>query len=133
MSVPQFFSVNGLSASSKANIKAIPHYYGLVGYIKYLNDYSFLETSGWVRYAQNIPIHVDLNLRYQLDQTLWLGVGASSSKVLHLEAGIVLFSNIGIESPLRIGYSYEDGFNEIANPFGNTHEISLSYAWDTRR
>lgn len=133
LSMPQFFSVNGITPNNKANIKAIPHYYGMIGYIKYLNDYSFLEPSAIVRYAQNIPVHVDLSLKYQLDQTLWLGVGASSSKVVHMEAGIVLGENIGLSSPFRISYSYEDGFNELAAPFGNTHEISLSYAWDTRR
>ncbi|MBK9932018.1 MAG: PorP/SprF family type IX secretion system membrane protein [Saprospiraceae bacterium] len=133
LSMPQLFSINGLNSITNANITALPHYYGMVGYIKYLNDYSFLETTGWVRYIQNVPIHIDANLKYQLDQTLWLGVGASNSKVIHLEAGVVLYSNIGLETPIRISYSYEDGFNAIANPFGNTHEVSLSYAWDTRR
>lgn len=133
VSMPQLFSVNGLGGSNKADLKSIPHFYGLFGYIKYLNDFSFIETNVWGRYVQNTPIHIDLNLKYQLDQTLWLGIGGSSSKVIHLEAGVVLYSNIGLQTPIRVGYSFEDGFNEIANPFGKTHEISISYAWDTRR
>lgn len=132
-SMPQLFSINSLNSSNKAGIKSIPHFYGLAGYIKYLNDYSFIETSAWVKYVQNIPINVDLNLKYQLDQTLWLGLGMSSAKILHLEGGIVLGENLGWDTPLRIGYSFEDGFNDIANPFGKTHEISINYAWDTRR
>ena len=132
-SMPQLFSINSLTSSNKAAIKSIPHLYGLVGYIKYLNDYSFIESSAWVKYVQNIPINVDLNIKYQLDQTLWLGMGMSSAKILHLEGGIVLSENIGWDTPLRIGYSYEDGFNQIASPFGKTHEISINYAWDTRR
>lgn len=132
-SMPQLFSIASLNNASKANIKAIPHYYGIAGYIKYLNDYSYIETSVWVKYVQNIPINADLNFKYQLDQNLWLGVGMSSAKILHLEGGIVLSSaNIGWDTPLRIGYSYEDGYNQIANPFGKTHEISLSFAWTTR-
>jgi len=132
-SMPQLFSVNSLNSAAKANIKAIPHYYGIAGYIKYLNDYSFIETSAWVKYVQNIPINADLNIKYQLDQNLWLGVGMSTAKILHLEGGIVLSSaNIGWETPLRIGYSFEDGFNQIANPFGKTHEVSISFAWSTR-
>ncbi|MEP7267183.1 MAG: PorP/SprF family type IX secretion system membrane protein, partial [Saprospiraceae bacterium] len=133
-SMPQLFSVNGLSSNvNRPGIKAVPHFYGLAGYIKYLNDYSFLETTSWIKYVQNTPINVDLNLKYQLDQTLWLGFGLSSTKIFHAEAGIVLSSNIGWETPIRIGYSFEDGFTEFANPFGMTHEISISFAWDTRR
>ncbi|MEP7269768.1 MAG: type IX secretion system membrane protein PorP/SprF [Saprospiraceae bacterium] len=82
---------------------------------------------------QNTPLSINLNLKFQMDQTFWIGVGASKSKYFRVECGIILGENIGSSIPLRIGYSFEDGFSDSSNFFGKTHEISLSYSWDTRR
>lgn len=133
LSMAQLLSINSINKEDNYSIRYIPHFYFVAGYIKYLNDDAFLETTSWVKYVQGSSLGVDLNIKYQMDQSFWIGAGASKSKSIRFEIGLVLGENIGFDNQMRIGYSYEDGFNQFANIFGKTHEINISYAFDSRK
>ena len=82
-SVPQ---VVGLDYTFKTEngeflTKRIQHFYGQLGFIKFFDNDSFLEPSIWVKYAQNAPFNADINLRYQLPISFWIGTGLSAERV----------------------------------------------------
>lgn len=136
-SVPQVFGLDltyDQGNDNEFSIQRIQHVYGLLGYYKYINEDSFIEFSAWPKYAPNVPFHVDANVRYQMSSTVWVGSGLSSIGSLHLECGIVLGYNVGLEeSAFRIGYGYDHTFKAYAIPgaFGASHEINVTYSFIT--
>ncbi len=134
LSVPQVIGldVNYTDNTGKFTTKRIQHFYGLLGFIYGMGDGAYLEPSAWIKYAPNAPINVDLNLKYQLNPTFWLGAGYSTASMLHAEAGVTLGENIGWdENHLRIGYGYDYSFRTFGPYAGSTHEINVSYSLNT--
>ena len=109
--------------------RSLPHFYGLAGYHKSLNEESYLETSVWVRYVKNVPVQADVNVQYQMSTAFSLGIGYSSNQTLHAEVGFTLGENMGWDNQaVKIGYSYDVPFNTLSPHFGAAHEINVSVA-----
>jgi type IX secretion system PorP/SprF family membrane protein len=129
-SMPQ---VLGLNLNYKANagdyyLQRVRHIYGLLGMYMFFDDNSFIEPSVWVKYVPNAPVNVDVNLRYQLPGSLWVGTGGSTAGSLHLEAGVLLGENLGLNNSIRIGYGYDYSFRTFGPFVGGGHEINISYS-----
>lgn len=102
------------------------HFYALAGVYKFLDDFSFLEFSTWTRYVQNIPLDMDVNVRYQNRQKFWVGMGGALSGNLHAEFGIYLLQLLesgGLsDSPL---IKLSAGFDYAVIPFH--HQMDKSF------
>lgn len=144
ISAPQVFSLNTLyrdTLDNEFNIQRVAHYYGVVGgYIPvswFGTEASFLEPSLWVRYVPGSPISADANLRYQISDFYWIGLGAGSglgadfSARLHFETGMVLGESVNIyNGQFKIGIGMDVPLGVYRAAFGNTFEINLIYSWD---
>lgn len=131
LSVPQ---VAGLDLTFKNDngefyTTRVRHFYGLLGFYKFFDNDSFLEPSLWVKYAPNVPVNVDLNLRYQLPGSLWIGTGISSAKTFHLDTGVMLGGN-SFDNIIRIGYGFDYSFSSFGPTAGSTHELNISFGFD---
>ncbi len=104
------------------------HFYAVLGMYKFFRNDSYLEPSVWVKYTPNAPVNIDVNLRYQMPQNFWIGVGGASSKTFHIETGFVIGDNIGFDNTLKIGYSYDYSFSSFGPFTGGSHEVNLSYS-----
>lgn len=104
------------------------HFHGMAGIYIAPTDQSYIEASAWAKYAENTPLQIDFNIRYQMDNVLWIGGGYSTAHMMLLEGGLLL-RDIGSSSGagLRIGYGYSTSFSEFGPAFGSTHEINLTY------
>lgn len=134
LSVPQFKELD-LGAAASPNkpysLKRIRHLYANLGYYKYLNQDSFIESSIWIKCVPNIPIHANMNFRFQYSNIAWLGVGYATNQSLHFEFGVLLGENLGFNNLARIGYGYETSISAFnRGSFGNTHEVNLNYSID---
>jgi len=131
-SVPQVFGLNLMFQDEEGNfdIQRIQHFYGQLGFYKFLNDESFLEPSMWLKYVPGAPINADFNLRYQLPSALWIGAGGSTAKTIHLETGVTLGENAGFDNTIRFGYGFDYSFTTGGPYLGSTHEINLTFAFD---
>jgi type IX secretion system PorP/SprF family membrane protein len=118
-------------SSGEFPLTRTPHYYGVVGIYKFLDEFSFIELSSWSRYVKNAPISIDLNVRYQKGRLFWIGVGGSLNGNIHTEFGAFLFSLFndvtvsGSNLKLGIGFDYS-----LVNYYGQTDrtiEINLAY------
>lgn len=110
--------------------KRIQHFYGMLGLYKFFDNDSFLEPSVWLKYAPNAPINADINLRYQLPSSIWIGTGVSTGKNFHLETGFALGENVGFDNTLRLGYGFDYSFSSFGPSTGSTHEINLTLSID---
>lgn len=131
LSIPQVIGLDLTFQNDQGEFytKRIQHFYGLLGFYKFFNNDSFLEPSLWVKYAPNAPANVDVNLRYQLPAPLWIGAGGSSAGTVHLETGLNLGSNLGLDNTIRLGYGFDYSFSSFGPFAGNTHEINISISF----
>lgn len=144
ISVPQVFGLNTTfrdTLDNTFNIERIQHFYGVAGgYIPvswFGTEASFLEPSVWIRYAPGSPISADANLRYQISDFYWLGVGVGSgtgaafSARLHFETGMILGESVNLyNGQFKIGLSFDLPLGVYRSVFGNSAEINLIYSWD---
>lgn len=130
LSIPQIIGLDleFTDDTGSFNTKRIQHFYGLLGLYKFFSNDSYLEPSVWVKYTPDVPVNVDINLRYQFEANFWLGTGVSTAGTFHLETGLVLGENIGVDGNLRIGYGFDYSFRSFGPSVGTTHEINVSYA-----
>lgn len=132
VSVPQVIGLDLTFQNDEGEFstKRIPHFYGVLGFYKFFDNESFLEPSVWVKYANNVPINVDVNLRYQLPTNLWVGAGYATSNSVHLEAGVLLGDVYGYSNTVKIGYGFDYSFSTFGPYTGTTHEINLAFSLD---
>lgn len=130
LSMPQVFGLDLTFQDENGDFltKRVQHLYANVGFYKFFDNDSFLEPSIWVKYAPNAPTNVDVNLRYQLPSTLWVGAGVSTAQTVHLETGFILGENVGMYNTLRLGYGFGYSFSTFGPTVGNTHELNLTFS-----
>lgn len=104
--------------------RRVQHFYGMFGLIKFFDNDSFLEPSLWVKYAPNVPVNVDFNLRYQLPSNIWVGTGLSTAANVHLETGFQVGEN------LKLGYGFDYSFSSFGPSVGSTHELNIGLTFD---
>lgn len=109
--------------------KRVQHLYGLLGFYKFFDDDSFLEPSIWVKYAPNAPINADINLRYQMPSSFWIGTGVSTGGNFHMDAGVIIGQNT-FDNIIRIGYGFDYSFSSFGPTAGSTHEINLTFSFE---
>ena len=154
VSMPQLFGLNVNvrnedDPNQSFDVTRVRHYYAVIGgyfdFDFFENESSFLEPSIWIRYVENVPISVDVNIRYKPSDYFWLGAGVGSAsihsnvrdqdlfdplkKVLHLEAGVVAPGISKKEGHLKIGFGYDVQLSEYLVNFGNSAEVHVIYSW----
>ena len=130
-SVPQLMGldIEFPDADSKFSTKRVQHFFGNVGWYHFVGDNSFIEPSAYVKYAPNVPLNIDLNVRYQMASSLWLGVGTSLKGKIHAETGVILGKSMGMSSNFKIGYGFDYSFQSYGPYVGTTHEFNLSVSF----
>lgn len=128
LSVPQTFGfdLSFRNDDNGINIQRIRHYYGLLGVAFNLQADDWLEVSSWVKFVPNVPVHVDLNLRYEYNRIFWFGIGGSTAGAAQIEAGTFLEMGSG---DLLLGYGYNHYLRSYGPQFGGAHEFKLGYSW----
>ena len=82
-----------------------------------------------MKYAPNAPINVDVNLRYQFAENLWIGTGASTAKNAHVEAGLLIGDLESYSRNLKIGYGFDYSFSTFGPSAGATHEVNIAFSF----
>ena len=131
-SVPQLMGLDiefPTDDNKKFSTKRVQHFFGNVGLYHYTGDNSFIEPSIYVKYTPNAPLNIDLNVRYQMLSSLWLGVGTSLKGKIHAETGVILGKGMGMSSNFKIGYGFDYSFQSYGPYVGTTHEFNLSVSF----
>ncbi len=142
-SVPQLFGLmtEFKTPEGKFPILHSPHFYAVGGGyfpVSWFNsDNSFLEPSLWVRSAPHVPLSLDANIRYQMGERFWAGIGAGVymgkpfSSALHVELGTILAGELLNlpDSQLKIGFGFDWPLGLYRPTFGGSGEVHIIYAW----
>lgn len=130
LSAPQVLGFNLLFQNDEGEfeVERVRHYYAMTGYHFLFDNDGILELSAWGKYVEGAPFNADFNLRYQTPSALYLGAGAATSGNAHVEAGVTLGDNVGLENIIRIGYALDYSFSSFGPSVGATHEIQASFS-----
>ena len=124
VSVPQILGLN-LAFRNKDNefdVKRIQHYYAQIGYLRNLyRETSFLEFTSWIKYVKGAPVNVDVNIKYQITNLLYIGSGLNSSGMYNGNVGLELNG----DNLFHLNYGIGLPFFSTSPQFGASHEIGL--------
>ena len=128
LSIPQLlgFDVTFQDENGDFSVTRLRHYYANAGWYHFLSEESFLELSTWVKYVDGAPLSADLNLRYQLPTAPFVGVGFSTNKNFHFEAGLNIGQATNGDQNFRVGYGYDYSVSTFGPSVGGAHEIQLA-------
>lgn len=134
-SIPQLLAhtTNFNQNGGNFSIEQKRHYFVVAGYYKYLNEVNFIESSIWWKKTANVPNQLNLNMRYQHNNRFWAGTGYSSSKTLHVEAGMFLKKSKWITNNIKFGYGFDYPLGAYRSAFSAAHELNISFFMDTRK
>ncbi len=134
ISVPQLgFDVNYGTGNELFSFDRERHYFAVLGYFKEFEDAGHLEINAWGKYIPNVPTNFDLNVRYQFKAPFWIGIGGSTAKFAHFEAGVALRDLLVKQgSVVKVGYSMDRFFNTVGPDFGSTHEFNVAVLFNTK-
>lgn len=122
----KFKSIDG----DELSFEKAAHVYLNGGVIFPSGQQGFIEPSFWIKYAPNVPLHVNMNVRQKFSNNFWIGGGYSTSNAIHIETGLILTSLLGLEQSLfRFGYSFDYNISSFGGMYGTSHELTVSYAW----
>ena len=127
LAMPQLFGLDRTFTNSDKtfDLTAVPHFYLTTSYFKYFSRDTYIEFSGWLKQVKNVPLNLDLNVRYMFTANLWLGAGINTGGIIHTEVGVVLQTSA--ENYVKVGYSFNPTFSDHSVLFGTTHELNLNY------
>ena len=128
LSIPQLlgFDITYQDPNGNFAVTRLRHYYANAGYYYFVSDESFIEFSSWAKYVEGAPFDADFNVRYQLPTAPFIGVGMSTSKNFHFEAGLNIGQATGEDANFRLGYGFDYSFTDFGPSVGGSHEIQLS-------
>lgn len=131
-SVPQLlgFDLAYQDNAGEYSIQRVRHFYAMTGYNIFFRNDGVLELSAWGKYVQGAPFNADFNIRYQTPSAFYLGFGGATSSSAHVEAGVLLGDNVGLDNIIRIGYGFDYSFSNFGPSVGSTHELQASISLD---
>ena len=127
LSVPQILGLNLAFRNDENNfdLKRTQHYYAQIGYLRNLyRETSFLELTSWIKYVKGAPVNIDVNLKYQITDLLYIGSGLNSAGMYNGNLGLELNNRIG-DNIIRLNYGFGLPFFSTSPQFGSSHEIGL--------
>ena len=121
--------INAAKLSNSTNFNAFQlnsHSFIYSGKAWQLNDNLVFNPSIMLKLLpKSLGNSVDLNANFLIKNCLWLGLSA------RYKYGLVFLAQYLISDKFKIGYSYDMGYNKIGTTGKATHEIMLSYDFNT--
>jgi type IX secretion system PorP/SprF family membrane protein len=118
-----------------------PHLYFTFGGLVPLSEEVLLKPSLLVKEDFAGPTSLDVGAFFLLSQRIWLG-GSYRTAILHKDnidnsvkraGAIVAMAEVFVNDKLRIGYAYDQTVNGTGATSYTTHELSLSYFFNSRK
>jgi type IX secretion system PorP/SprF family membrane protein len=105
----------------KVKRKSYPHTFLTVGYKLYAGEDVSIIPSVVVRYVDPLPVGVDINVKAQYRDRVWVGAG------YRVNDGITAMLGFSISSKFNLGYSYDYTTSKLQNYSQGTHEVVLGF------
>lgn len=122
ISVPTIYAADGQIAPElpgSPDHYFTQHYYLNAGHVFELNEHFDLKPSVLVKFQQQAPPEVDLNLNLLFKDRFWLGAGYRTGD------GVVGMVEFQINHMFRAGYAYDMNTSQLRHYNGGSHEVML--------
>lgn len=101
--------------------KFVPHLFATAGYRLLINDDLNLIPSVMVKYISPLPTQVDVNLKLQYQDVMWVGASYRNGE------GFAGMMGINISNTLSLGYSYDYTTSKLNTVSKGTHELLIGF------
>jgi type IX secretion system PorP/SprF family membrane protein len=99
----------------------VPHLFGTAGYRFLIDeDYNFTP-SVMVKYVEPLSLQVDINLKLQYEDLLWIGASVRTYD------GFAAMVGVNMSNTFNLGYSYDLTTSKLNTVSSGTHEIVLGF------
>jgi len=119
--IPQQLSFSENGGVQLQSGKLIPHIFAQAGYRFYLNDDLTLLPSVMLRSVSPLPLGVDVNVKMQYLDVMWVGASFRKSD------GFAGMLGVNLNHSINIGYSYDITTSKLNTFTKGTHEILLGF------
>lgn len=116
-----------LKAGSDVKFQMARHYYLVAGYTHAINPRNDISANVKVK-SDAATTQLDLNLTYEYDKFIWLGVSYRMEDAIAPMLGARLLK----DKSLKIGYSYDLPMSKIKGYSSGTHEIMLGFCMNKK-
>ncbi|HEY0356072.1 MAG TPA: type IX secretion system membrane protein PorP/SprF [Flavisolibacter sp.] len=106
--------------------RLVPHLFGTAGYRFLLNEDINAIPSLMIKYISPLEPQIDLNLKFQYRDLLWMG---GSYRVKY---GYAAMLGLNIANAVNLGYAYDFTKTELNTASRGTHEIVLGFLLGNR-
>lgn len=97
------------------------HFFGMAGFIATLSSELKLRPMALVKYVENAPVEVDLNLAALISDLIWVGAGYRTDDSYSAMVTLNLGDNF------RLGYAHDFTYTRLNAYHNGTHEIMLGF------
>ncbi len=106
--------------------KLVPHLFGTAGIRTLLNDDINAVPSVMIKSVSGSPVQVDLNIKFQYQDLLWLGGGYRFGN------GYSGMLGLNVNNTFNVGYAYDFTTSSINTVSRGTHEIIIGFLLGNR-
>jgi type IX secretion system PorP/SprF family membrane protein len=126
-SMPKFIKNRFQSQSTETVYREVLHFYGMGGYVFYINDAFKLKPTVLYRWAERTPSYFDFSGTLIMYDRLWFGA------TYRMQNSYALIFQFNVNSQLRFGYSYDLTTFHPTQVNSGTHEFMISYDFNHGR
>ena len=119
---------NRMQSESGDNVyREVLHFYGMGGYVFFLNDILKFKPTVLYRWAERTPSFVDFSGSFLIYDKVWIGA------TYRLKNSVGLIFQFSVNQQLKFGYSYDKTTFHPTQVNSGTHEFLISYDFVTGR
>ena len=113
---------NRIQSQNTENVyREVLHFYGMGGYVFYLNDIIKFKPTVLYRWAERTPSFVDFSGNFLLYDRVWIGA------TYRMQNSYGLIFQFNVNTQLKFGYSYDMTTFHPTQVNSGTHEFLISY------
>lgn len=120
-SIPKILKNSLQSQSSETVYREVLHFYGMGGYVFFLNDVFKLKPTLLYRWAERTPSYIDFSGTLIIADKVWVGA------TYRLKNSYGLTFQFSVNNQLKFGYSYDLTTFHPTQVNSGTHEFMISY------
>lgn len=120
-SAPKFLKNRMRSENGDNVYREVLHFYGMGGYVFFINDVLKFKPTILYRWAERTPSYIDFSGSFLLYDRVWIGT------TYRFKNSYGLIFQFNVNNQLKFGYSYDQTTFHPSQVNSGTHEFLISY------
>lgn len=121
VSSPKILKNQIQSQANESVFREVLHFYGMGGYVFFLNDVFKFKPTLLYRWAERTPSYIDFGGTLMIYDRVWIGA------TYRMQNSYAMIFQFNVNNQLRFGYSYDLTTFHPTQVNSGTHEFMISY------